>query len=305
MQEALPLSRRWQSTPAIRKPYLLRTGPFTTRVDTEEPSLRTLHQWCYGMASESEEHIIQFNVSVRNGPLLRRLFSPQVSFSSEGAAPFQPFPRDHAFPLFEWGLNWCIATRAHQYLMLHSGSVELNGFALLLPALPGSGKSTLTAALAYRGWRLMSDEFSLVQLQSGLLHPIPRAVPLKNQSIDVIRKFAPEAALGPLFKRTRKGDVAHVRPPPDSLQRQLETARPRWIVFPRYQANRPTRLTPMLKSMAFTRLAHNSFNYRLIGAMGFERLSSLIRTCACYSAEFSDLEDMVRTLTDLASSDPG
>jgi predicted ATPase len=32
--------------------------------------------------------------------------------------------------------------------------VERDGHALILPAMPGSGKSTLTAALVQRGWRL-------------------------------------------------------------------------------------------------------------------------------------------------------
>ncbi|MBK9234594.1 MAG: hypothetical protein IPO19_00450 [Rhodoferax sp.] len=30
---------------------------------------------------------------------------------------------------------------------------------LVMPAIPGSGKSTLTAGLSLSGWRLLSDEF--------------------------------------------------------------------------------------------------------------------------------------------------
>lgn len=303
MHDPLPANR--QQPAILQRPhsYMIRTGPFTTKIVTEVSSLAALHRWCYGSDHGPDSAIVNFNIRIGNGPLLRRLIAPQATFAFEGESPFQPFPRNHAFAFFEWGLNWCIATRAHQYLMLHAGALERNGFALLLPALPGSGKSTLTAALAFRGWRLLSDEFCLIDHQSGLLHPIPRAVPLKNQSIDLIRQFAPEAELGPTFERTRKGDVAHLRPPQDSLMRQFETARPRWIVFPRYRPRHPTRLAGTQKGVAFTRLAHNSFNYRLIGTTGFECLSGLIQDCDCYSAEFSDLEEIVRTLTDLAAAD--
>jgi len=50
------------------------------------------------------------------------------------------------------------------------------------------------------------------------------------------------------------------------------------------------------KSLAFTRLAHNSFNYRLLGATGFRTLTAIIRQCDCYSFEYGDLESAIATL---------
>jgi HprK-related kinase A len=198
--------------------------------------------------------------------------------------------------LLEWGLNWCIATQAHQFLMLHSAVVEKNGDSLILPALPGAGKSTLCAALSHRGWRLLSDEFGLIEPETKRVLPLPRAVPLKNRSIEVIRRFAPEAHLGPVFENTRKGTVAHMRPPGDSLARQREPARPRWILFPRFQANADLTIRPIEKAVAFIRLSQNSFNYRLLGALGFRTLAPLIRTCNCYSLRFGDLDEVVAAL---------
>jgi HprK-related kinase A len=180
--------------------------------------------------------------------------------------------------------------------------VERGGQALLLPATPGAGKSTLCAGLAWRGWRLLSDEFGLVRRPQGDLFPLPRAVPLKNESIAVIRSFAPEAFLGPLFPKTRKGDVSHMRPPHDSLPRQQEPAAPRWIVFPRYQRGLSVRLRTIPDSLAFTRLAHNSFNYRLLGAVGFRALAALIRRCDCFSLEYGDLEAAASSLAEMAGA---
>jgi HprK-related kinase A len=220
-------------------------------------------------------------------------------FRFENRTPFEPYPQNHAFPLLEWGTNWCIAMRGHRFLMLHAGVLERNGKALILPAMPGSGKTTLAAALAHRGWRFLSDEFALVDGDQGMVHPLPRAAPLKNDAIDVIRAFAPAAEIGPVFEKTRKGTVAHLRPPRDALERQHETAEPAWIVFPRYIAGHGLRIRTLSRGMAFTRLSQNSFNYRILGATGFERLTTLIRRCACFSAEYGRLDDIAAAVESL------
>jgi HprK-related kinase A len=284
-----------------------RLGPFTARIATPFADLRRLIGWCYGPAWPADcDDFVQFHVRIGPGPIHRRLAARQALFSADTATPFAPFPRSHAFPLLEWGINWCIATRAHQYLMLHAGVLERNGNALILPAPPGSGKSTLTAALALSGWRLLSDEFGLLDWRTGMLHPLPRAIPLKNRSIEVIRAFAPAAAdnLGPVFPKTRKGDVAHLRPPAESRRRQHEPAQPAWIVFPRFVAGSSVRLAALHDSLAFTRLSQNAFNYRLLGATGFHALVDLIRGCRCWSADYGDLEAMLTALDSLPAPQP-
>jgi len=49
-------------------------------------------------------------------------------------------------------------------LWLHSAAVERDGEAMLLAAPSGQGKSTLTALLCRKGWRLMSDDAAPVRL---------------------------------------------------------------------------------------------------------------------------------------------
>ncbi len=49
---------------------------------------------------------------------------PKCNFGVDEEKPFAPFPRDTALPFLEWGINWCVATHAHHYLMLHAGVVE-------------------------------------------------------------------------------------------------------------------------------------------------------------------------------------
>jgi len=246
--------------------------------------------------------IADFHVRLSQPGGLHRWWHPQVEFLLDGNAPFMPYPLDHAFPLFEWGLNWSIAMQAHQFLMLHSAVVERNGRAMLLPAWPGCGKSTLCAALVSRGWRLFSDEFGLVRHENGNLVPMPRPLPLKNDSINVIRDFAPDAELGPEFHGTRKGTVAHLRSPAVCIQQASVTVPPGWLVFPRYRAGAPLRLEPIAKPQAFIKLANNSFNYRLLGVNGFRGVARLVRNCDCFILSYSSLDEAVVALNRLADS---
>jgi HprK-related kinase A len=202
--------------------------------------------------------------------------------------------------MFEWGLNWCIATSAHRYMMLHAGTVGFGDRALIMPGTPGSGKSTLTAALHLRGARLLSDEFGLVRPEVGDLLPMPRGIPLKNTSIEAILDFDPAAPLGPTYPKTRKGRVRHLRPDRESQIRQHEPAVPRWLVFPKYQAGAAETLRPLDKTEAFRQLAFNCFNYRLLGETSFRAVAQIIREVDCYTFTFSRLDRAVEVLEALA-----
>lgn len=275
-------------------------GPFTIQLHTPLRSVAELLHTLYGdcrLAVDSP--IADFHVRLERVKSIRRWYRPQVRFVADAQSPFAPFPADTAFPLLEWGLNWCVSTRAHHYLLLHAAAVEKNGRALLLPAWPGSGKSTLCAALVHRGWRLLSDEFGIVSPNQNSFVPFPRCITLKNESIEVIRDFASDVVMGPTFPRTRKGAVAHVRPPARSTARAQELAQAAWIVFPRYDPSKRVSLQALPKSRAFMKLSGNSFNYELLGEAGFRTVASVIRSSDCYLLSYGDLEDAVKTLNDL------
>ena len=284
----------------------LSVGPFLVRLAGGVKGVPELLHQMYGEASlidDPDNRLIDFHISMEPGRGLRRWWRPQAVFGTDATPPFTPFPQDHAFALFEWGLNWCIAMQAHQYLMFHSAVLERNGKAILLPAEPGSGKSTLCAALMLKGWRLLSDEFGLYRPESGLIEALPRPIPLKNESIGIIRAYSKDAVLGPVFKKTRKGDVAHLQPTRVSLLASDQPARPAFVVFPRYIAGAREMLHPFAKGRAFLKLSSNAFNYRLQGARGFDAVASLVDSCDTYYLEFSNLKRAVDRLRKLFDED--
>ena len=281
-------------------------GPFNLRIRSNLRSLASLAHPLYAPYPLLDpEAISDFHVEIGSPRGLRRWVRPQACFVIDGQSPFAPYAAEHALPALEWGINWCVATRAHHLLMLHSAVVERNGQAMLFPAWPGHGKSTLCAALIHSGWRLLSDEFGLVRPDDGALLPVPRLIPLKNESIDVIRRFSPQAVIGPAFYGTRKGTVAHLRPPLDSIRRAQEPVRPRWFVFPRWIADAPFTLEPMPKSQAFLMVATNAFNYEVLDETAFRLVTEMVRTCDCYSMKYSDLDEAVSALETLSCSIDG
>lgn len=284
-----------------KKGIRFKLGPFTIRLRTSVGTFAALFYNFYAnypLADETCE-LADFFVSIEPPASLRRWWRPQVRFLTDDNGPFIPFPADTALPMFEWGLNWCIYSRANQYLMFHAAVLEKGGQALLLPATPGSGKSTLCAALCHRGWRLFSDEFALIRLNDGAIIPLPRPISLKNESIEVIRQFAENAFIGPSFPKTRKGTVAHVRAPAESVIRMDESVSTRWVIYPRYQPNSSLKLDVLPKSQACMRLAGNSFNYEILGAEGFRVTNAIIRQSDCYTLDYSCLEEVVSHLNQL------
>jgi len=280
----------------------LRTGPFSVRIRSRVARVAEGLAELYGQfeVRHPRETLADFHVSVDSPNLLRRWVRPQVDFSFDGQMPFKPLPYDQAYPMLEWGLNWCISMHAHQYLIIHAAVIEKNGGAAILPAPPGSGKSTLTAGLVLSGWRLLSDELTLIDRKTGLIHPLPRPVSLKNQSIPVIRAFSAEAFINRPSHDTAKGTVAHMRPPTESVRRQHEPAQPAWVIFPKWAAGAATKLTPRSAAQTFMFLAQNAFNYSHLGADGFHVGTRLIDRVACYDFTYSRLDEAVLAFDKLA-----
>ena len=280
----------------------LRTGPFSLKLQSRIPFVADGLAELYGQfeVRNVREAFADFHVSVNPPANLRRWLRPQAAFSFDGMQPFKPLPRDQAFPMLEWGLNWCVSTQAHQYLIIHAAVVEKNGLAAILPAPPGSGKSTLAAGLVLSGWRLLSDELTLIDRKTGLIQPLPRPVSLKNKSIDVIRQFAPDVHINRASHDTVKGTVAPMRPPRDSVRRQHETARPGWVIFPKWEAGVAATLTPRSQAQTFMFLAQNAFNYSHLGADGFRVGTALIDQTACYDFHYSALDEAIATFDRLA-----
>jgi HprK-related kinase A len=279
----------------------LQTGPVRSRIRSDLPAISAALHTLYAEHLVAEaDTFCDFDVRIDRVEGLRRWLRPQAQFVFDELSPFKPMALPHASAMLEWGLNWCISTYCHQYIIIHAAVVERLGRAIVLPAPPGSGKSTLCAGLVQRGWRLLSDELTLIDPTTGELVPLARPVSLKNRSIEVIKAFAPNAVFGPLTRDTVKGTVAHMMPPAESVHRSGERARLGWIVFPRYVAGSATQPSRLPRGEAMMALIDNAFNYHLHGLEGFDCLCTLVSGADCLRFEYGDLESACAFFNDMA-----
>ncbi len=283
--------------------FALSTGELVSCIRSRMPDVaRSIHVLYQNHPYQVDPEFADFHVEVRQPPNLRRWLKQQAEFLVDGERPFEPLPREQAPAFLEWGLNWSIAASCHQWLTIHAASLERDGNAAILPAPPGSGKSTLCAALALRKWRLLSDELTLLDPKTGMVHALARPINLKNASIDLIKNFAPGSTWGPEVYDTAKGHVTHLRPPVESVNRMREPAQPRWIVFPRYEAGATPKLSPRGKAQTFLHFAQNAFNYSPLGDSAFKATGDLVERCDCYDFVYSKLSDALTAFDRLLDS---
>jgi len=244
------------------------------------------------------EDFTDYNICMHHtGPITR--LRHRVEFLFDNQNPFGVIETQNAYAFLEWGMNWCVSIHANEYLKLHAAVIARNGRAILMPGIPGAGKSTLCAALGLSGWRVLSDEHALIPPGSAEVVPLPRPVSLKNASIALIRGFDSSAVLGPTSGDTHKGIVAHMKADLASDSHDRTPLPVTTMVFPRYSTEEPQGLFRRSRSQSFILAAYHSFNYSLLGSKGFQAMSTLLDATECYDLVYRDLDWALKAMEQL------
>jgi HPr Serine kinase C-terminal domain len=89
-------------------------------------------------------------------------------------------------PIFILGTVFGILLHQREQIVLHASAVRVNGRAVLFAGSSGAGKSTLAAALAQRGYPLVTDDLCTLSADGAaapLVHPDGRQLKLWAQAI--------------------------------------------------------------------------------------------------------------------------
>lgn len=281
---------------------VFRVGPFVSRLRSDIPEIaRHLHTIYGAFPLLEADSVAGCVLSVRFTPGLRRLLRPQARVDVDAPAPFVPMKPEHSPLLFETGLNWVVATRGLSHLILHAGVIARDGRAVIIPGLSGQGKSTLAAGLSRRGWRYLSDEFALVDLENQTVHPYPRPASLKNESIDVIAGMGAESEISATLEGTPKGRIAYLTPDINSIRAMDQPAEPALIMIPKFEAQSAPASVPIAPAEGFMLCTLSSVNYDRFGRRGFDALSRLIDQATVHQVTYPDLEsaaDIIEGLLD-------
>lgn len=274
----------------------LHLPPFCFEVRTNLKKVTDNLRHIYGDALQSSCVAPDYFLTLKSGSGLRKIFRPQARFLADTQEPFKPIDVDNGFALLEWGMNWCVATQEMRFVIVHAAVLAKDGKAVLFPAPPGSGKSTLTAWLAFNGWRLLSDEMALLEPGTNKVIPFVRPICLKNRSIDLAKSWFPTAKFSTIAENTHKGDVVHLSPPAQSWQQNTVPAKVVAVVFPKFSVAQELQVTELNQAQAFMAFAENAFNFSLAGEEGFQTIVQLVEKCQNYEVTYSEVSELAEFL---------
>lgn len=282
----------------MRHSFTVQVGPRTFRILSDWRAPIAQLERIYALYPRPKDAIPDFTVRLEARQWWRRFIRPSVAIEGDYMLPEAvPLPLDQGLLAAEMAMNLQMALGERHLMILHASSVERGGKVLIMTGESGSGKSTMSALLAERGWRFMGDEFVLIDPVTGHAHPFPRPVSLKNEAIGVMHALVGEARLGPLLKSTPKGDIRHLMPGESAVDAMLKPAPPALILFPRFGAARALR--DMGQSEVFVRLTQASTNYTALGEAGFKALTNLVTGTPARAIDYPDTETGIALVEEL------
>lgn len=271
----------------------VRFGPFVTRIRSNAPAVAEHLREIYPHHEVETQEFAESSITIRIDRLPQRPWVKMASLRIDDRPFMYPLRERMAVPMLEWGMNWVVASRAHQYLLCHSAVLERHGHAVMMPAVSGAGKSTLCTVLASAGWRLFSDEFAVVRPADQALLPMPRAVSLKNQSIELAKRLHPSARFTESYEHTIKGTLAFMAAPGEAIRRSEEAAPLGIIVFPKFEAGTTLEVEELPRASAFSDLVTHSMNYAALGRRGFDCTAKLIDRAQIFRLTYGDVDQAI------------
>lgn len=265
----------------------LKIGPIGFRIGCDWRAPIATLDHLYRDYPKPDDGIPDFNVHLFAARPWRRVVRPSVHIGGDFVIPdAAPLPLSMGLLAAEMGMNLQMALGQRRYLLLHASAVERDGKALLMTGVSGAGKSTLAALLMARGWRLMGDEFALVDPATGLIHGFPRLISLKNEAVPVVEAALPNARFGEVMEDTPKGRLRHVVPDARAIAAMADPAAPKLILFPSFGFEAAQR--EVLPSETFIRLTQASTNYVPLAERGFDALTRLVSTVPARAIDYPD-----------------
>jgi HprK-related kinase A len=276
----------------------LRVGPVGFRVGSAWHEPMAALSLLYAGYPAPHDDIPDFTVRLDAERPWRRWVRPSITIGGDYVLPdAAPLSLAHGLLAAELGMNLQMALGQRRYLLLHASTVERDGKALLMTGESGAGKSTLAALLGERGWRLMGDEFALLEPATGLVYAFPRAISLKNEAIDVMASEVTRDRFGPLLSGTPKGTIRHLRPNARAISAMDEPALPALLLFPRFGFSQALR--GVGSAEVFVRLTQASTNYVAMGESGFNALINLVEDIPACAIDYPDTDSAITLVEQL------
>jgi hypothetical protein len=201
-----------------------------------------------------------------------------------------------------WDVHKQAVASVRRLVAVHAGAVAWREKGVVLPGATGSGKTTLVAGLIRTGFSYLSDEAALIDPRDGRLHPFPKSLTLRPESVrllpEVMERLAPELAWTTRLRYHLSADALRR----DALGGPCVV---RYVITPTYARGSELRLEPVSRAEALVTLSRNAFNMDLFGRTGVAVLADVVREAACFVLRVGDLESAVSAVRALVDSNNG
>jgi HprK-related kinase A len=282
--------------------YHFRIGIIGITLDSSIHRIAEEYRDLYKRSQIPDEQPNSLRISIRRSGKFPRIKPRYIINGIEKNKSFIVSERE-VLPYIEWAINWHIAIHIKNFFQIHASLVEVDGQPILFPGAPGSGKTTIAAALAIKGARYFSDEFALIDPASLVAHPYPKALCLKEAAIPIISRLKKDLELESRWLKKQKGRVAFLDPW-KLRDNPIASAAPiKHIVFPKHDGRSSPELVPMSKAEAVYELGKNSLNLLQYGGAGIRLLASIARSATCHRLRMGDLESSCQLLASLVKNE--
>ncbi len=208
-------------------------------------------------------------------------------------------------PLIHGHAVQSIYKRTKCLIALHAGAVSNGNRCIVLPAVSGNGKSTLTAALISSGLTYWTDEIVFLQHKTFTINAIPAGIGLKTGAWPVIQPFYPAIDKLPVYLRQDDQYVRYLLP--DSSQLCNDNMQPcpiSALVFPTYHAKVETSFNAISPADALCRVTEAG--YDITGGLDNDKVAELIDWIGqipCYELKYHDLNQAISRIKSLMQNE--
>jgi hypothetical protein len=226
----------------------------------------------------------------------------------DGSPVCPPLAAYELAPVVKGAVVMAALERHPAMLHVHAGVVARGRDCLVLPAVPGSGKSCLTAALVRRGLTYLSDEVGVLDEGTLAVRPVPVSLCVKEPAWELLAPLYPELARLAVHRRPDGRLVRYLNPPEEAMPREDGQAfRARWIVFPRYTPGAVTALRALPLVEALPRLLEDGIEMpRRLSQADVALMAAWLEDLLFFELEHSDLGTAADLLVHMmASSEQG
>jgi hypothetical protein len=214
-----------------------------------------------------------------------------------------------------WSRNWLTGVEYLVTLFLmyhlphlfwvHAGTMSHKGRGLLLCGSPESGKSTLSYALARRGFGYLSDEFALFAPASLEVFPFPRGISFKPNVVDLLPELGPILEGEDVVWRQEKRHLMSLGMENLGFQVMREPVKVAFLFFVNHQASAVPRLKRVAASDAAEKLVGNCWVVAPPENRSVIRTESAMRLCGnavCAELLSGDLDETIALVTSVLES---